>query len=154
MREHDPTLPAAENVLVLERVFNASPAEIFDAFSTAEAMTQWFGPEGCSVLKATLDFQVGGKYHLRITTENGEIDLVGVYQTIDRPNHLAFSWRWENNDDFNPCDSFVEIIFRTVPSGTLMRLVQTGIDDDQDRGNHVTGWSSTLDKLERIFSKK
>lgn len=143
----------ADNVLVLERVFKAAPERVFDAFASLEAMTQWFGPEGCGVLGGEVDFREGGKYRLRLQTEdNGEINLVGVYQTIARPGHLAFSWRWEDNSDFNPCDSFVELMFMEHEQGTLMRLVQTGIDDDQDRSNHVIGWSSTLNKLERIFS--
>ena len=142
---------AEDNLLVLERIFKATPEQVFDAFASAEAMKQWFGPEGCQVLEANLDFRVGGQYHLQITTETGPIDLVGIYQTIERPNHLAFSWRWENNDAFQPCDSYVEIIFRRDPRGTFMRLVQTGIDHEQDRNNHVLGWNSTLDKLEQFF---
>lgn len=144
---------AAGNVLVLERIFKAPPEGVFEAFATADAMSQWFGPEGCSVLEAEVDFREGGRYRLRITTEDGgEIDLIGIYQTIERPGHLAFSWRWEHNPDFNPCDSFVEIMFHEHPSGTLLRLVQTGIEDDQDRSNHVIGWNSTLDKLGQQFA--
>ena len=47
-------------VLELERVFKASPERVFDAFASAEAMRQWFGPEGCEVISAEVDFRVGG----------------------------------------------------------------------------------------------
>ena len=89
---------------------------------------------------------------MRITTDDGgEIDLVGAYQAIERPERIVFFWRWEDNPNFNPCESVVEITLGEHTEGTLMRLVQTGIEDDEDRANHVMGWSSTLNKLEKIF---
>ena len=140
-------------VLELERVFKAPPERVFDAFSSADALRQWFGPEGCEVRRAEVDFREGGAYRLRITTDDGgEIDLVGKYQTIEPPGRIVFSWRWEDNANFHPCDSVVEITFGEHPEGTLMRLIQTGIEDAEDRANHVMGWSSTLDKLEKLFS--
>ena len=143
----------ANDVLVIERIFKVNPERVFDAFSSAEALTHWFGPEGCQVLEAEVNFQEGGKYRLRITTDNGgEIDLVGVYQTIERPERLAFSWRWEDNADYNPCDSFVELMFHEHPDGTLLRLVQTGIEDNQDRSNHNMGWCSTFNELEQFLT--
>ena len=144
--------PFSEKTLVLERVFSASPERVFEAFSSAEAMSQWFGPVGCQVLNAQVDFRVGGDYHLRITTEDGgEISLVGTYDHIEKPKYLSFSWRWVYNPDFNPCDSFVNITFQEHGDGTLLRLVQTGIDDDTDRNMHVMGWSSTFEKLALLF---
>ena len=143
----------SDDVLTIERILKATPEKVFDAFASAEALSQWFGPEVCEVLEAEVDFREGGKYRLRMTTDSdGEIDLVGVYQTIDRPGHLAFSWRWEDNPDYNPCNSFVELMFHEHPEGTLLRLVQTGIDDDQDRSNHNMGWDSTLNDLERYLA--
>ena len=145
-------LEIANDVLVIERIFKAEPGRVFDAFSSAGAISQWFGPEGCQVVKAEVDFKEGGKYRLRISTETGEVELAGVYQTIERPGHLSFSWRWEVNPNGNPCDSFVEVMFHEHPEGTLMRLVQTGIEDDQDRAHHGIGWNSTFDRLGKLMA--
>ena len=140
------------DVLVIERIFNAEPGRVFAAFASAEALSQWFGPEGCDVLEAEVDFRVGGRYRLRIdTTDGGEIDLVGGYREIAKPDKLAFTWRWEGNPNFNPCDSLVELIFSQHESGTLLKLVQTGIGDGEDLASHEWGWGSTFNKLEKLF---
>jgi len=143
----------ADNVLVIERIFKARPERVFEAFASLEALARWFGPEGCQVVGGEVDFREGGSYRLRLEIENAqEIELVGAYQLIESPGHLAFSWRWEKNPDHNPCDSFVEIMFMEHEEGTRLRLVQTGIDDDQDRSNHGVGWNGTFDRLKRLFS--
>ena len=140
-------------VLELERVFKAPPERVFEAFASEDALKQWFGPGYCAVLWAEIDFQESGDYRLRLMVEdNGEIDLVGTYKKIDRPRHLSFTWRWEGNPNFNPCDSIVEITFSEHPDGTLLRLRQTGIDDSEDRAKHGIGWGGSFDNLEKLFN--
>lgn len=48
----DNTTIKEEGELVLEmtRTFKASRERVFDAWSSLEAMTQWFGPGDCQVL--------------------------------------------------------------------------------------------------------
>ena len=144
---------SAPEVLELERVFKAPPERVFDAFASAAALKQWFGPGYCGVLKADLDFREGGDYRMRLNTEHsGEVDLVGTYKVIDRPSQITFTWRWEDNPKFNPCDSIVEISLADHPDGTLLKLRQSGIADEVDRANHGFGWNGSFDKLEKQFS--
>jgi uncharacterized protein YndB with AHSA1/START domain len=47
---------------VVERTFNASPAEVFNAFADPKAKAQWFvGPEEWESGPREFDFRVGGR---------------------------------------------------------------------------------------------
>lgn len=50
-------------VLVLERVFKAPRALVFEAFSQAEHLRQWWGPRGWELSVCTIDFRPGGRWH-------------------------------------------------------------------------------------------
>lgn len=51
------------NVLTLERVFNAPRELVFQAFSEAEHLKQWWGPNGWSIPVCNVDFRPGGIWH-------------------------------------------------------------------------------------------
>ncbi|MCR8642863.1 SRPBCC domain-containing protein [Paenibacillus sp. N1-5-1-14] len=51
------------NEITLERVFNAPPELVFQVFSQAEHLKQWWGPRGWEVTACTVDFREGGVWH-------------------------------------------------------------------------------------------
>ena len=146
-------MPIAPEIVEIDRVFKASPERVFDAFASYEAMKQWFGPGECHVITGEMEFKVGGRYRLRVITEgDGEVEVVGEYQTIDRPSKIAFSWRWQDNPEFNASDSVVHLEFERHADGTMLRLRQIGIENNESRANHSIGWNGAFDKLDEIFS--
>ena len=146
-------MPTTPEILEIERHFKADPERLFDAFASYEGMKAWFGPGECHVIDGELEFEVGGRYRLRVQTEeSGEVEVVGVYQTVERPHRISFTWRWQGNPTFQAADSVVDITFDPQGNGTLLRLVQTGIQEDEARANHGHGWNGAFDKLEAIFS--
>lgn len=151
-----PTTPDPQSVpetLEIERIFNATPDRVFDAFSTVDAMSQWFGPGDCNVVRGEIDFRVGGRYLLRVnTSEDGEVEVVGEYTTIQRPSRLAFTWRWQDNPAVNPSDSTVDITFAPHPEGTRLLLRQAGIENDDSRREHNYGWNAAFDNLANQFT--
>lgn len=52
-----------DNILVLERVFNAPRELVFRAFSEAEHLKHWWGPKGWEIPFCTVDFRPGGVWH-------------------------------------------------------------------------------------------
>ena len=68
------TSHSTPETLELERVFKAAPQRVFDAFASVAAMSQWFGPGECQVIRGEMDFRIGGTYCLRVDTgADGEV---------------------------------------------------------------------------------
>jgi uncharacterized protein YndB with AHSA1/START domain len=47
----------------ITRTFNASKQQVFDAFSHAEALAQWWGPVNMPIDVIKLDFRPQGIFH-------------------------------------------------------------------------------------------
>ena len=48
---------------VISRVFDAPRERVWKAWTSAEALAQWWGPEGCTIRVIKLDFRLGGVFH-------------------------------------------------------------------------------------------
>jgi uncharacterized protein YndB with AHSA1/START domain len=66
----------ANQQLVITRTFDASKAEVFNAFATPEALAEWWGPVEAPIDVISLDFNPGGKFHYRM---NGAMIYYGVF---------------------------------------------------------------------------
>ncbi|MES2478709.1 MAG: SRPBCC domain-containing protein [Bacteroidota bacterium] len=74
----------------ISRTFEAPVSMVFDAFSTADAMAQWWGPTGMNITVMEYDFSVNGRFHYKM--QNGDQVMWGlfVYQQIKRPDLIEF----------------------------------------------------------------
>ncbi|MCB1278453.1 SRPBCC domain-containing protein [Prosthecobacter sp.] len=134
-------------VLEIVRTFNAPRQLVFDAFKTFEVMKTWMGPDTCKVQSGSLDFKVGGEYRFNMQTEMGEMSVSGHYVEITPPEKIAFTWRWLDDEDWEPVQSLVVFEFKDLGDKTELRLVHTGFPTLESRDNHERGWSGSLEKL-------
>src|SRR5690606_503494 len=51
------------NVLILERIFDAPRELVFQAYTKAEHLKQWWGPRGWQLTVCDIDFRPGGVWH-------------------------------------------------------------------------------------------
>ncbi|HLW90291.1 MAG TPA: SRPBCC domain-containing protein [Roseiarcus sp.] len=66
--------------IVMEREFAAPPAVVFRAFSEAEALRQWYGPDGFTITVLAMDFRVGGLFRFTMHAPDG----------TDFPNRIQY----------------------------------------------------------------
>ena len=90
-----------ETSLRVERTFDASPEEVFDAWTNPEVLRRWWRPNPAwSTPVAEVDLRVGGRY--RISMEDPESGTKhtagGKYSEVSRPQRLVYSWQWEQDD--------------------------------------------------------
>lgn len=134
-------------ILEIVRTFNAPRDIVFDAFRSFDAIKSWFGPAECQVQTGSMEFSVGGEYRFNMLTPGGLMTVAGRYTEITPPVKIAFTWRWLEDEDWDPVDSLVVIEFRALGDKTEMRFVQTGFPSEESRGNHEHGWCGSFDKL-------
>ena len=140
-----------ETTLELRRLFDASPATVFDAWLTREQWAAWIGPEGMDCEVPLLEPRVGGRYEITMHLANGQvIPVAGVFKTIERPKRLVFSWGW-NGDPAR--QSLITLEFTAQDMRTELVLRQEGLGSIASRDDHGKGWSSALNKLERYLAR-
>lgn len=134
------------NSLTLTRLVKAPRERVFDAFTKAEALMQWFGPKGLTVPVATLDVRAGGRYRLEMHGDEGIYALRGEYREVVPPEKLVFTWVWEQGS-IPGVETLVTITFAPRGKHTELTLVHSGIPTKESIEAHDKGWVSTLDCL-------
>jgi uncharacterized protein YndB with AHSA1/START domain len=139
--------------LTLVRRIKARPSIVFDAVSSAEGISQWWGPDAGPVLIAEADPRKGGRYRLRFRMLDGtEHECSGEYLDVAPPERLVMSWRWRGGEE-DANESRVEIVLKAIPEGTEITFTHSRLQDEQTRLSHEKGWSGSLDKLQARYAE-
>jgi uncharacterized protein YndB with AHSA1/START domain len=83
---HGSTATASDRELVIQRIFDAPRARVFDAWTKVEHVVNWFGPSEFTAPFCEIDFRVGGSYRICMRAPEGEDHWVsGEYREIVEP---------------------------------------------------------------------
>lgn len=141
-----------DQVLTIERNFNAAPEAVFDAWTDPEILSQWWGPEGVSIPALDLDVKEGGAWTTTMYSDQmGNKIVSGVYKIVERPNRLVLTWGWTNEDGSRGHETEIEVLFEKSGNGTKMTMHQQVFTDATDRNNHNMGWVSSFVCLEKTL---
>lgn len=146
-------LTQASVPLIIRRVIQTSPARVFGAFSSSEALSQWFTPSADISLEA-LDFKfvTGGRFRLRYTLFGGRQAVVGgVYEVIEPPTRIVMSWIWEAPDPLADVPMRVTFEFFDKGDATEVVITHEQIPSDQACTIHEDGWEGSLNSLEHYL---
>lgn len=134
--------------LVVRRSVRASPEAVFAAWTDAEALRQWWGPEGVPCAGAEVDLRVGGAYRIGNTMPDGRVVwITGAFERIDPPRELVFTWHVDGG-------AAERVSVRLTPQGdeTDVVVVHQKIVDAASRTSHESGWVGCLAGLQRHFA--
>ena len=145
--------------LQLKRHFNASPEQVFTAWSTPEALNQWFGPHSHNCKVEKFDFKIGGNYQIRLIP-TGEVDdpdchgdtaqdsvCAGEFVEISNPNRIVMTFNWiENGADMG--ETLLSIDILSANGGTDVVLTHEKIPSEELREAHQGGWQGSLECLD------
>src|SRR6201992_2551793 len=91
--------------LVITRVYNAPRELVYKAWSSAEAMAQWWGAKGMTLVVKKLDFHPGGTIHYYMELPHGMLMWgIFVYRDMQEPEYITFVNSFADEDG-NPVRS-------------------------------------------------
>jgi len=144
--------------LVIRRTFNASPEQLFRAWTEPAAMRMWKAPEGLETPAVEVDLRVGGTYAVTMRQmDSGALHVArGVYKEIDPPRRLVFTWAWDSEmpgiDGFTQETQVTVELLPTAGGNTDLVLTHELFANMEAKASHEQGWASTLNKLERFVA--
>lgn len=130
--------------LELEHHLPAPIERVWAAIATPEGLRTWWWRHWDDV-RIAADVRGGG--HYRIEAPAVGIELDGSYLVVAEPEHLAFTWRWQDADGLSS-DEAVDIRLTPQGDGTRLALRHTGPwTDDGPAENYRQGWDFVLGEL-------
>jgi uncharacterized protein YndB with AHSA1/START domain len=120
-----------------------APDEAFDMFVDPARLVRWIG------ISAELEPRPGGRFRFEVMP--GQF-CEGVYEVVDRPHRLVFTWGWTAESmGVPPGSTQVEVTFTAAAAGesTALRLVHRALGPDA-RPLHDDGWTRFLDRLTAV----
>ena len=131
--------------LTLVRRMKATPAKVWQAWTTPAVMAQWFGPHHTRVESAEVDLRIDGAFLVRLVEDSGERHAVtGRYVEIEPESRLVFSWHWVSMPERV---SRVTVVLRPIAEGTEVTLTHDRFADADTAKRHTRGWTESLERL-------
>lgn len=133
------TLDRDTHTLRFHRRFTAPREEVFDAWTSAERVRQWWDPSGRPLVECTIDLRPGGGF--RFVNDGHSPPFAGTYQIIDRPHRLVFDAMGAVGTvalEQDGATTLMTVSIRCASAEHLAMYLQLGVD---------TGTARTLDNL-------
>ncbi len=127
----------------ITRVFAAPIDKVWDAWTTADALEQWYSPGPENWVVDELDVRTGGRFRMHMNTPRGEHVAEGTFHEVMAPRHLRQG----------PEDGSLVIDTRlmALDKGTHMLLTMEGLPEDQHEMMQGA-WKAGFDKLDQLLA--
>jgi uncharacterized protein YndB with AHSA1/START domain len=140
--------------LRIERLLDGTPDEVFDAFTEADAILEWYQDNpGWNVEVRACDCRVGGTTVVAFGPGDDRYVEEMTYSAVERPSRLVYSELFTMPDGSSHTTE-ITVTFDAQDAKTLMTIVQTGFPNEEERNGHEGGWPGFIDRLERVVAKR
>ena len=142
--------------LRLERVFDASVEEVFDALASREGLEEMYGTDEPGwIVESEGDVRVGAKWIVAFGDARGGLHrFTHTYQALDRPRCIVYAVT-QNDRDGSAFETSVEISLEGLAGGrTMMRVVEAGFPSAEERDFHLTGLPNAFERVARFVRER
>lgn len=78
--------------LVITRIFDAPRTALWKAWTEANRLARWWGPQGFTNPVCKLDVRTGGEIRIDMRAPDGTVyPMTGIYREIVEPDHIVFT---------------------------------------------------------------
>lgn len=83
--------PEGGHDILLSRFYDASPEQVWSAFTDAEVLATWWAPDQCTIKTHEADIREGGSWAFSLTTADGKVfENRHLYDRLERPNIIVY----------------------------------------------------------------
>jgi uncharacterized protein YndB with AHSA1/START domain len=157
---------AEPKIVDFERTYNAPVEKVWQAWTDAEQLKKWWGPDNVTIPECELDLRVGGRLYIvmEATEAMGEYKgtrwpMEGKFTEIEPNSKLTYEAKaWtEGDEEGTTLEQVQEITFAEENGKTKMRLKVTLNKIGPKAGMAVEGmkwgFGQQFDKLEKYLQK-
>ena len=133
-----------------ERVIDARPEVVFDAFTAQDGQEAFYAEAGW-IVESACDLRVGGAWTITFGPSRDEVYRHHhVFRVIDRPRRLVLDTT-ENRPDGSVVEYETEFIFEERGGKTLMTMFHRGLPSAELREEHRAGVPDAFARLEQAI---
>jgi uncharacterized protein YndB with AHSA1/START domain len=141
----------ADRILHVARHFNASPERVFDAWLNLDTAGKWlFATPAGQMRRVEIDARVGGKFVIVERRDGEDVEHLGEYLEIDRPNRLVFTF---TAPKYSSQITRVSIDIVRAGNGCELTLTHEEVLPEWI-GRTRQGWDTILDALENWLQQE
>ena len=151
----------AENELnvVMTRFFAAPRGRVFEAWTRAEHLQRWFGPEGFVITDCECNPRPGGVFRLCMRSPAGDAYWVrGTFREVTPPERLVIACTMDDAQGVPRIDELIEAKFEESGRGTRLNLNSAARGPGAVAANMLAGfekgWAQTVDRLSELMDPK
>ena len=135
-----------------ERVIDAPPEVVFEAFTGAGGQEAFYGHDAPGwIVESACDLRVGGLWIVTFGLTRSQLHRHRhVFEVIDRPRRLVLATT-EFRADGSSFDFALQFTFARRDGRTLMTIIQTGFPTAELRDEHGRGVPNAVARLERAI---
>ncbi len=158
---------------IISREFNAPREVVWKAWTEREQFKQWFGPKGCTMTTANMDFRVGGIFHYCMVLPQG-MEMWGIftYREIVPPEKIVWLNSFSDKDGgitrhpFSkapwPLKMLGEVTFAEMGGKTTVTVKSAPFEatDEETQtfiaanGGMTQGWMGAFQQLAEYLAKQ
>lgn len=143
----------SDREIIVRRTFNAPRELVFDAFTSVDHISNWWGPEGFRTTTEHMDVRPGGVWrHVMHAPDGTDYPNYIVYQEVERPAKLAWA---HGTREGEPFAFHATVTFEEIEGGTQVTLHQVHPTKEQrdmlvEQVGALEGGKNTLDRFARV----
>lgn len=146
------TAKSHERSVAMTRVFDAPRERVFDAWTRAEHLVHWFGPEHFAAHSCEADPRPGGVFRLCMRSPEGKDYWVrGTYREIVAPERLVIACTADDEQGVARLEEVIQVTFTEHGGGTKLVLKADAAGPSARAAAMLDGmeqgWAQTIDRL-------
>jgi uncharacterized protein YndB with AHSA1/START domain len=136
--------------LSIRRRMPASREVVFEAWTDPQGLREWMCPGDTVSAEAKLDLRVGGSYRIVMKSKTRDYVHTGVYQVVDPPSKLVFTWTREEEE----APTLVTVEFIAHGEESELVLTHERFHDADVMKRYQGGWGTIAEKLAAFLAKQ